>query len=161
MNLRQLLKRPISNVPKWAPTSLGIIALLGFIDATYLAVEHFANEVPPCVVGNCEIVLTSRFSEIAGVPVSLLGALYYLTLVVLIIIYIDTKKEVMLRSAMFITVVGFVASIWFVSLQAFVIGAYCQFCLISAALSTALFVVSIWVLRKYRVKETSTKDVLI
>lgn len=150
MNLSQFLKKQLSSIPRWVPISVGLVALAGFIDATYLTVEHYMNALPPCVIGDCELVLTSKFSEVAGVPVALLGAIYYLAIIVLVIIYFDTKREVFIRSALFVTTAGMLASLWFTFLQIFIIHAFCQFCLISAATSTTLFVISIISLKKYR-----------
>ena len=149
-NLLQFLKKQLSSVPHWVPISIGIVALGGFADATYLTIEHYMNALPPCVIGNCELVLTSKFSEIAGVPVALLGAIYYLAIIILVITYFDTKREVFIRSALLVTFVGMIASLWFTFLQIFVIHAFCQFCLISAATSTTLFIISIISLKKYR-----------
>jgi uncharacterized membrane protein len=139
----------LTNIPFWLPITLGIVALCGFIDAAYLTIEHYANTIPPCVVGNCELVLTSKFATVAGIPVALLGTLYYLAILVLVIGYFESKKEVLLRTAMFATTLGLLASIWFFVLQAFVLHAFCQFCLISATTSTALFVIAGIGFKKY------------
>lgn len=117
-----------------------IIGLIGFLDASYLAIKHYRGEVPPCsFVAGCEAVTTSRYSLIANVPVALLGALYYLTVLVLTIGYLDTRKPILLTLASALTPLGFLASLWFVYLQAAVIRAWCLYCLVSAGTSAALF----------------------
>lgn len=148
-HLKKLLKRRVNNTPKWVPIVLGLIALVGFSDATYLTIQHFANEIPPCVVGDCEIVLTSSYSQIIGIPVALLGAIYYLLMLVLVFVYMESKREIFLRTALILTAGGLLAAFWFVSLQVFVIGAYCQYCLVSAGTSVALFVLSGYTLKQY------------
>jgi uncharacterized membrane protein len=151
------LKRTLSNVPKWVPISLGIVALLGFADATYLTIEHFSNLIPPCTLSSCEIVLTSKYSTMFGIPDPLLGSIYYFMILVLVFAYFDSKKEVLLRVALFGTTAGFLFSLWLVYLQAFVLHAYCQYCLGSAASSTALFIIAVIALAKYRSPEISTE----
>lgn len=116
-----------------------IFGLVGFLDATYLTIGHFRNIVPPCTIHGCEIVLTSGYSTIASIPIALLGALYYLTVLIGTLVYIDTRKTELLRHLARLTTLGLLASIIFVYLQAFVIHAWCQYCLLSAASSTALF----------------------
>jgi uncharacterized membrane protein len=150
MRLASIFRKPIVNPPLWVPITVGIIALLGFADAAYLTIEHFMNELPPCVFGNCELVLTSKYSEIFGIPVALLGAIYYFAILFFIVMYFDGKREKFLRAALWLSWVGLLASIWFFILQAFVIHAFCQFCLISGATSLTLFIISVCALRRYR-----------
>lgn len=151
MNLKKLLTTPFRNsLSRGFLIFLFVVAGLGFADASYLTIEHFTNKIPPCVVGSCEQVLTSQYAVVAGIPVALGGAIYYLIFLVLIMIYLDTKKEIVLRGALIFTVFGFIASLYFTYLQAFVINAFCQYCIISALTSTILFITSIVIFKKYK-----------
>lgn len=123
-----------------------IFGLIGFLDATYLTIGHLRNIVPPCTIHGCEVVLTSGYSTIASIPVALFGALYYLTLLIGTLLYIDTRKIELLRHLARLTTLGLLASLTFIYLQAFVINAWCQYCLLSAAASTALFATGLSVL---------------
>ena len=125
------------------------VSLLGFLDAAYLTIEHYRGVVPPCaIVTGCETVTTSQFSLILGVPVALLGAMYYLLLTVLSILYFDTKNERWIKRAAILTPLGLLASTWFIYLQAFIIKAWCLYCLGSATTSLALFVLGMVLLKK-------------
>ena len=75
-----------------------IVALLGFADATYLTIEHYQNKIPPCSVGGCEQVLTSAYSVVAGVPVSLMGSVYYLLVLIGMFAYLESKNLKILRN---------------------------------------------------------------
>ena len=132
---------------------LFVTALVGFADASYLTVEHYAHQIPPCAIGSCETVLSSSYSVVAGVPVALGGALYYLTILVLLMLYRDTKNEKILRAALAFTLVGFLFSVYFFIIQAFVLHAFCQYCLGSAFTSTTLFIVAIVIFKKYSPQE--------
>jgi len=124
-----------------------IIALLGFLDATFLTIEHYRGVVPPCaIVTGCANVTTSSYSAIFGIPVALLGALYYLSVLLLTITYLDTKNARWLKLGASVTPVGFLASLWFVYLQGFVLKAWCLYCLISIITSTLLFIAGLIVL---------------
>ena len=145
MNLSQLFKRPLARPHhKWLVPALVVLAVAGFADATYLTIEHFANVVPPCTLHGCETVLTSGYSDIFGIPVALLGALYYFALLVIYLLYFEVKDVRALNFAMHLSVLGFICDLWFIFAQAFIIHAWCQYCLLSAALSTAIFVLSYW-----------------
>ena len=49
-----------------------------------------------------------------------------------------------------LVVLMFLDSLWLIYLQAFVIGAFCQFCLLSAAITTALTVIALLARRTAR-----------
>jgi uncharacterized membrane protein len=133
------------------------VAVLGFLDAAYLTVNHFVNAIPPCSsISNCEKVLTSSYASVFGVPIALLGALYYLTIMVAVIVYLDTKRMRVLRAAALFTTVGFVVSAGLVTLQLAVIHAICIFCMTSAGTSTILFVLGMLTLRRPKVTPASS-----
>lgn len=155
-NLKQLLKQPLDQLPTSLAVFILVVALLGFIDASYLAVEHYKGVIPPCtIVSGCELVLTSSYSFILGVPVSLLGAIYYLIVLIGISSYLESKKTKLLKLTLLFTFFGFLFSLWFLYLQAFVIGAYCLYCLGSALTSITLFVTACVVFKKYSVENIS------
>src|ERR1035437_3829819 len=146
----------LKSTPKWLTVTFFLVSGLGFIDSVYLTINHFSNLSLPCLVGSCEVVLTSAYSEFLGIPVALFGALYYFVILAFLFYHVDTKhperKLLALKSALFMTPLGFLASVYFFSIQAFVLHAFCQFCLISALTSTLLFGTAIYVLLKYRMK---------
>ena len=149
-HLKQLLKRPLQTVPTKLAVFLLVIALLGFADATYLTIEHYQGVIPPCtVVSGCETVLTSGYSVIAGVPVSLLGAIYYFVVLVGVFAFLESKKTAPLKWVLFFTIFGMIFSLWFIYVQAAILGAWCLYCLGSALTSTVLFVTACIVLKKY------------
>jgi uncharacterized membrane protein len=158
-NLKQLLKRPLRALPTKLAVFLLIVALLGFADATYLTVEHYKGSIPPCtVVEGCETVLTSEYSVVAGVPVSLAGAIFYFLILVGVFSFIESKKTSLLKWALILTVIGFLMTLWFTYLQAFVIGAFCLYCLGSALTSTVLFVTAIVIFKKYLDRGDATQQ---
>ena len=130
-----------SKLQTWISRGLLGVGLLGFIDATYLTIKHYTKgEVACSITQGCDIVTSSIYSEVFGIPVALFGSLFYLTMVIAMIAYIDRGHEKILRLASWFTIAGLLASIYFVSLQAFVLHAWCQYCIGSAITSTTLFV---------------------
>ncbi len=126
-----------------------LFSFLGFLDASFLTVEHYRGVIPPCTITHgCEQVTTSPYSQIIGIPVALLGALYYLGIFLSIVLYLDIKDERILRVVAYGTITGLLFSLWFTFLQAFIIRAWCQYCLGSAVTSTMLFVVGMIYLRQ-------------
>lgn len=136
-----------ASLPRWLASAFLAFSLLGFLDATFLAVEHYRGAVPPCsIVQGCERVTTSQYAVVFGVPVALLGSMYYLTVLALAVLWFDRRRDGFLRFAAYLTVAGLVASAWLVYLQLGVIRAVCLYCMVSAATSTALFGLGVAVL---------------
>ncbi len=143
----QVNVRHFSGTLKGLASVMSALSFLGFLDATYLTVKHFQNTVPPCtLLSGCETVTTSNYAEIFGIPVALLGTIYYLTVFLLTIIYFDTTKESVLKTAAYLSFIGLLASGWFVFAQAFLLGAWCLYCLFSSITSTLLFLTGLGIL---------------
>ena len=121
-----------------------VFAVIGFFDATYLTMKHFFGGIVPCLTGGCELVTTSEYSLILGIPVALLGAIYYFSQLILMIAHFESKSLVPVKLASRLTILGLLASVYFVSLQLFVIHAICDKCMLSAASSTALFIIGLY-----------------
>lgn len=124
----------------WPPIAAAIAALIGLGDALYLTINHYTGEKVPCsVTGGCEQVLTSAWSEIGGVPLSIFGAVaYFIAFSLAVLVAFGNRKLWNLYGALAAGMTAF--SAFLVYLQASVIGAFCQFCLLSAATSTTLFI---------------------
>lgn len=151
MTLEHSSGKPSSLLPKWLMLGLIIVSFIGFLDASYLTVAHYGGIDLTCtILKGCEEVTTSEYAVIFGVPVALLGVFYYLTVLLLGLIYFDTKKRIILKIIPPLTVAGLFASAWFVYLQLFVIKAICEYCVISAATSATLFIFGIFVFKKAR-----------
>jgi uncharacterized membrane protein len=58
-------------------TAIAAAAIVGGAIAAYLTVTHYAHVSPICSTGGCEEVQRSRYAELAGIPVALLGLLAY------------------------------------------------------------------------------------
>lgn len=156
--LKQLLTQPLGALPSSLVIIILILASAGFIDSVYLSVEHFMGLIPPCtIIKGCENVLTSSYSEFLGIPVALPGALYYLSIMIGSFVYIESKyvtKSVVhnsniLRLGLFLTIPGLLASLWFVGVQVFIIHSYCMYCIGSALITAALFVITLIVFKRF------------
>ena len=117
------------------------LSLVGFVDAAYLTISHFQNQVPPCTISGCETVLTSEYAVIAGVPLALIGTLFYVT--VFFLVLLDRRSWLVILLS-----IGFMISMGLLALQIFVIHAICQYCLVSIITTTLLLVGSLVLLRR-------------
>jgi uncharacterized membrane protein len=115
-----------------------LIALIGLADSIYLTVQHLTGKSVKCTVTNgCSAVLGSKYAIIAGVPTAAFGALAYFVAFSLATLALFGYQQA--RNGLAILVVPmFLMTCWLVYLQAFVLHAFCEFCLLSAAMTTTL-----------------------
>ena len=120
-------------------------ALIGLVDSVYLTVNHFTSGVVPCsIVSGCETVLTSQYAEIQGVPLAALGSLAYFVAFSLSILAAFGNRLMWTLFGIQVVLMSLVTVV-LLYLQAFVIQAFCQFCLLSALTTftmLAIFLVS-------------------
>jgi protein-disulfide isomerase/uncharacterized membrane protein len=123
--------------------ALLLIAAAGFVDACYLAGVHLSAS-KTCGAGDgCSAVLASPWAVVAGIPVAALGAGMYLALIWFVAQILRNKETLPVNEPwMFIiSATGVGAAAFFVAVQAVVIGQWCLFCLLSAGLTTAFFLI--------------------
>jgi uncharacterized membrane protein len=60
--------------------AIAAAAAIGAAIAAYLTYVHYAHVAPVCTTGGCEKVQRSKYAELGGVPVALLGLVAYLVL---------------------------------------------------------------------------------
>lgn len=115
-------------------------SFLGFVDATYLTLKHYLGQPVTCsLLHGCEQVTTSVFATVGPIPIALFGSAYYLLVLLLLLHYLDTKKQNIVRTARLIVSIAFLVSLVLLYLQAFVIHAFCLYCLFSLTTTTILF----------------------
>lgn len=143
MNNSEIVAQETNNTVAKLPLLAAAVALVGLVDSIYLTTKHFAGATVPCtVLEGCEQVLTSSYAEVAGVPLAALGAIAYFVAFSLAILAAFGNR---LMWTLFSVQVVFMTifTIWLVYLQGSVIGAYCQFCLLSAATTLTLFIITL------------------
>lgn len=127
---------------------IAIFSFFGFLDATYLTITHYQNSIPPCsITFGCETVLTSKYSTIGTVPVSLPGSIFYVAVMVFSIIALQTKRFLFIKILFSLAVIGVLVSIGFFLIQALIIRSFCQYCLLSEAIALTILIFSILVLK--------------
>lgn len=145
------------------------LSIVGLADAGYITYNELNGVVPPCNVSGfkCESVLSSEWAHIGPLPISVLGLIFYGSIFLLATLHltevnlrplgtrlaqmfgISDKKALAAHPLSWITPLdlltfmggmGFLFSLYLVILMAFVIKAWCLYCLISAVNALLLFV---------------------
>jgi uncharacterized membrane protein len=119
------------------------LTLIGLAVAAYLTYIHYAGIKPLCGRngGGCEIVQTSEYSKLAGVPVALIGLIGYVSILAALL---APESESTRFAAVGLTVVGFGFSAYLTYREVFSIHNICEWCVSSFVIVTALMCLSIW-----------------
>jgi uncharacterized membrane protein len=122
-----------------------ILSLLGLADALYLTWIKLFPTSPFCFgLGNCEVVNTSVYSEIHGIPIAIFGALAYVALVTCLLL--ETRlawlREWGPAIEFAISLAGTLYSAYLTYIEIAVLHKICPYCVVSAILMTAICVIS-------------------
>jgi uncharacterized membrane protein len=124
-----------------------ICAVIGLADSIYLTWIKLSHATALCLpgVGDCETVNTSRYSEIFGLPIALLGALVYLAIIAILLLKdrISLITDFGLYFVFGLSLVGVLYSAYLTYIEIAVIHAICPYCVISAIVMLLIFVSSI------------------
>lgn len=116
------------------------LAAAGLGVATYLTVVHFGDQPIACNgVGDCEYVNSSEYAKLAGIPVALLGAAAYATMLLAAALAWLRRDPVLLVLAWGVALASFAFSAYLTYIELRVLDAICVYCVASAAIVTALF----------------------
>ncbi|MEP7166727.1 MAG: quinone-dependent dihydroorotate dehydrogenase [Candidatus Woesebacteria bacterium] len=121
-----------------------IIAFLGLLDTSYMTWSELSGIVPSCQPPfDCGRVLSSPWSHVGPVPLSAIGIVYYATiLTVAILVFLDASERAQ-DFLLVLTTGGFLFSLYLVFVMAFVLNAWCLYCVGSALSSFLLFSICI------------------
>lgn len=117
-----------------------VVSLIGLVDSIYLTVEHLSGRSVRCtIVKGCSEVLSSPYASVRGVPLALIGAIAYFTVFSLATLAAFGYKSAG-KLLPIVAGIMFLTTLWLFYLQAFVIKAFCEFCLLSALATLVLTV---------------------
>ena len=134
---------PSESSPKkfaWLYLLAAILSLGGLADAIYLTVQDVTGASLRCtIISGCSEVLASKYSHIGSIPLASVGAFAYFVFFSLAILAAFGNAFARPFLTILVTLM-FLTSLWLIYLQAFVIHHFCQYCLLSAGITTILTV---------------------
>ena len=131
----------------WRQWLTRLLALAGMGVSGYLSWAHLAHRSVACGGSrDCDLVQQSVYSEVAGIPVALLGLVAYTTVFALTLLRgrVPDDLEDYVPLAIFgIALVGVLYSAYLTYLELYVINAICRWCVGSAIIVTLVFLLSL------------------
>lgn len=126
-------------------TVIFILSFLGLLVALYL-LYAYASPKPISCATDCELVRQSKYSKLLGIDIPVFGILYYVWVCLYCIYNLCIKEKNLVLDFIFgVSITGaFFFSVYLTYLEAYVIEAWCQWCIISAIISTIIFLLAIF-----------------
>jgi uncharacterized membrane protein len=121
-------------------TAIAALALVGTAIAAYLTYARYAHVAIACATGGCEVVQSSRYALVAGVPVAVLGLAGYLLIAGSALV----RGEAGAAAGIALTLAGVAFSAYLIYAQVALVRALCQWCLTSDGVMVALLVLCVW-----------------
>lgn len=122
------------------------LTIIGLLVSIYMTIYKVTNNESMCIGSSgCSEVNASRYSEINGIPVAVLGVIGYAA--ILALLFLEQRPGVFQQNGtmMFfgISLLGFLFTLYLIYLEVALIKAYCPFCLTSQAVMTVIFIISV------------------
>jgi uncharacterized membrane protein len=134
--------------------AIAILALLGFLIASYMLAYGLGLTGPViCGVGDCEAVQNSPYARIGPFPVAGVGFIGYLTLLLVALFGVQSGRQGSKVIPFLLVsggVLGVLVSAYLTYLEAFVIRAWCQWCVGSAVVMLLAFLFTLPEFRRMR-----------
>lgn len=125
------------------------LSIVGLLDAAYLTYIKLIEDGICAVSSGCEVVNTSQFAVMWGIPIAAIGGAAYL--VILAALLLEPRSEFFdLNGPLVVfglSLVGVLYSAYLTYLELYVIHAICPFCVVSAIVLVLMLIVSIARLR--------------
>lgn len=130
-----------------ARMAIAVLALVGAMISLYMVLFHlgYVGTLTCGLGGGCSTVQASRWAEIAGIPVAAVGLGGYLLILATSLCALSVERLQWLCAALLVALssIALLFSAYLTALEAFVIHAWCQWCVISALLVVAIFGLSL------------------
>jgi uncharacterized membrane protein len=124
---------------------ISLLGLAGFLLALHIHRKKLSKKKLVCPMrSNCDTVIHSDYSRIMGIPVEVLGMIYYVFIgsIYSVIFIFNLWSEITALVIFTITLCSLLFSVYLVSVQAFILKQWCAWCLLSATTSFLIFVLS-------------------
>ena len=124
---------------------ISLLGLVGFFISLYIYDKKKAKKKLVCPRrSNCDTVIHSDYSKILGIPVEVLGMVYYTFMgsIYTIVFIFDLWSNSIALVLLGVSICSVLFSIYLVSIQAFVVKHWCLWCLSSALVSILIFIFS-------------------
>ena len=133
--------------------AVAVLALLGALDAAYLLLGKlgYVGSLECSISRGCDMVNASSYSQFLGVPVAGIGLAGYVALFLVAIVGLQPRWLSDKRPDLLLTLLSAIALVFTVYLtyaEVVILGAICQWCVVSQIIILVIFILSAMGLRR-------------
>lgn len=123
-----------------------ILTIIGLLVSIYMTIFKLTNNESMCIGSHgCSIVNSSRYSEVNGIPVAVIGAVGYAA--ILAVLFLERRPGFFQQNGTLLffglSVTGFLFTLYLIFVEVALIKAYCPFCITSQIVMTLIFIISV------------------
>jgi|SRR6476646_5621107 uncharacterized membrane protein len=123
-----------------------MLTILGLLVSIYMTIFKITNNAKMCIGSHgCSVVNSSRYSEVNGIPVAVLGVVGYAA--ILAVLLLERRPGFFQQNGTLLffglSLTGFLFTLYLIFVEVALIKAYCPFCITSQAAMTLIFIISV------------------
>jgi uncharacterized membrane protein len=131
---------------KWLYRVSVVLAIMGLLVSIYMTIYKIYHVEAMCLgSGDCSTVNASRYSEVNGIPVAVIGILGYAA--ILAVLYFETRNRFFKHNGTLMifgmALTGFIFTVWLVYVEIALLRAICPFCVTSQVAMTIIFILAV------------------
>jgi len=131
---------------KWLYRTLVALTIIGLGVSIYMTIYKLTDNNAMCLgSGDCSAVNASRYSEVNGIPVAVVGVIGYAAILTLLYLerqglgFINENGTLLVFG---LALTGFLFTAWLIYVEIALIKALCPFCITSQIAMTLIFILS-------------------
>jgi uncharacterized membrane protein len=123
-----------------------ILTIIGLLVSIYMTIYKITSNDSMCIgSGDCKTVNASRYAEVYGIPVAVLGVAGYSA--ILAVLLLERKPGFFQQNGTLLffglSLTGFLFTLYLIFVEVALIRAYCPFCITSQTVMTIIFIISV------------------
>ena len=122
------------------------LTVIGLLVSIYMTIFKITSNESMCVGSkDCSVVNASRYSEVNGIPVAVLGVIGYAAILAVLVLgqrpsFIQQNGSMLFFG---LSLTGFLFTLYLIFVEVALIKAYCPFCIASQTAMTLIFILSV------------------
>jgi len=123
-----------------------VLTIIGLLVSIYMTIYKITSNDSMCIgSGDCKTVNASRYAEVYGIPVAILGVAGYSA--ILAVLLLERKPGFFQQNGTLLffglSLTGFLFTLYLIFVETVLIKAYCPFCITSQTVMTIIFIISV------------------
>jgi uncharacterized membrane protein len=123
-----------------------VLTIIGLLVSIYMTIYKITSNDSMCIgSGDCKTVNASRYAEVYGIPVAVLGVAGYSA--ILAVLLMERKPGFFQQNGTLLffglSLTGFLFTLYLIFVETVLIKAYCPFCITSQTAMTIIFIISV------------------